>query len=99
MADIDLVRDVLDKQLVDLHEKRMGKADGVILVLEGDGPPRVKCIEAALHRRRAEDRPGTHPPTDTLEVLPSKVFKLEQVAHELSGAFRNDHAVWLRDAL
>ena len=36
---------------------------------------------------------------DTLEVLRSQVLKLEQVAHELSRALRNDDAVRLRNAL
>ncbi len=40
-----LVLDVLDKQLTDRHGVRMGKADGLVMLQEGDAPPRVVCIE------------------------------------------------------
>jgi hypothetical protein len=41
---VRLGRDVLDSQLVDRHGRPCGKADGVVLLL-GDGPPRVVAIE------------------------------------------------------
>lgn len=41
----DLMRDVLDKQLVDCNETRMGRVDGVVLAVDGDGPPRVDHLE------------------------------------------------------
>lgn len=41
-----LVRDVLDKQMVDRHGIRMGKVDGLVLQLDADGPPRVVYLEA-----------------------------------------------------
>ena len=60
---------------------------------------RVQSLEAALHRSWSQRRPGSHRPRDALEVLCSKVLKLEQIAHELPGALRNDHAVRLCNAL
>ena len=55
---MDLVRDVLDKQLVDRKGEPMGKADGIILLVRDDGPPVVSCIVSGgttlprrLHRR------------------------------------------------
>jgi hypothetical protein len=51
---IDLVRDVLDKQLIDRQETKMGRVDGVVLELRDDGPPRVDHFElgfAVLARR------------------------------------------------
>ena len=42
---IELVRDVLDKQLVDRGETRMGRVDGLVLAIDGDGQPRVDHIE------------------------------------------------------
>ena len=55
---LDLIKDVLDNQLVDLHGRRMGKADGIIIELRKDRPPRVAYIEvggttlaARLHPR------------------------------------------------
>ena len=41
----DLVRDVLDKQLVDREENKMGRVDGIVLAVGGDGPPRVDHFE------------------------------------------------------
>ena len=59
----------------------------------------MESVEAAFHRTRPQRRPGSHRPRDALEVLCSKVLKLEQVAHELSSALGNDHAVRLCNAL
>ena len=47
----------------------------------------------------SQRRPGSHRPRDTLEVLCSKVLKLEQIAHELPSALRNHDAVRLCNAL
>ena len=47
MADeMHLVRDVLDKQLLDREGRKMGKADGIVLLPWKDGPPRVLAIES-----------------------------------------------------
>lgn len=43
-----LVRDVLDKQMVDRRGDRMGKVDGVVLQVDGEGPPRVVYLEAGV---------------------------------------------------
>jgi sporulation protein YlmC with PRC-barrel domain len=45
---IDLVRDVLDKQLIDRDGKRMGKVDGLVLAIDADGRPRVVRIECGF---------------------------------------------------
>src|SRR5437764_15203506 len=42
---MDLVRDVLDKQLKDRNGRNIGKIDGIIVTLRGDRPPRVAAIE------------------------------------------------------
>ena len=60
---------------------------------------RVQSLETAFDRSRSQCRPGSHRPCDALEVLCSKVLKLEQIAHELARALRNDHAVRLCNAL
>ena len=44
-------------------------------------------------------RPGTHRTADALEVLCAEVFKFEQVAQELAGAFGNHDAVRFCKAL
>jgi sporulation protein YlmC with PRC-barrel domain len=45
MKKLDLARDVLDKQVVDEKETKMGRVDGLVFELRGDGPPRVESIE------------------------------------------------------
>ncbi|HYU36101.1 MAG TPA: hypothetical protein VEW48_28410 [Thermoanaerobaculia bacterium] len=41
---MELVRDVLDKQLVDREGTKMGRADGIVLEIRADGPPRVDSL-------------------------------------------------------
>jgi sporulation protein YlmC with PRC-barrel domain len=41
---VDLIRDLLDKQLIDRNGRNCGKVDGVVLVIR-DGRPRVESIE------------------------------------------------------
>ena len=48
MQKIHLIRDVLDNQLVDREKRPMGKADGVVLVLRNDKPPRLAYIEVGM---------------------------------------------------
>jgi hypothetical protein len=43
---MDLVRDVLDKQMVDRKQDPMGRADGIVLLVEDGRRPRVLYIEA-----------------------------------------------------
>jgi sporulation protein YlmC with PRC-barrel domain len=51
---LDLARDVLEQQVVDKAETKMGRVDGLVLELREDGPPRLDTIEmgfAVLARR------------------------------------------------
>jgi hypothetical protein len=49
MEHIDLVRDILDKQLVDPSRQPLGRADGIILAFHDDGsPPELVAIESGL---------------------------------------------------
>jgi hypothetical protein len=50
---LDLVRDVLDKQLLDRKGRPFGKVDGIVLELRGDGPPRVVAFEVGAATRLA----------------------------------------------
>jgi hypothetical protein len=45
MKRLDLIRDVLDKQVVDVEETKMGRVDGLVLELRPGEPPRVQAIE------------------------------------------------------
>jgi len=42
---VDLVREVLDKSVVDRNGREMGRADGIVLALRDGQPP---CVEAIL---------------------------------------------------
>jgi sporulation protein YlmC with PRC-barrel domain len=51
---MDLVRDVLDKRVVDRHGREMGRVDGIVLEVRDGAPPRVAALEigpAVLARR------------------------------------------------
>jgi len=53
-ADVHLVRDLLDKAVVDRNGREMGRVDRVVLDLRDGAPPRVVSIEvgaSALGRR------------------------------------------------
>lgn len=40
-----LIRDVLDKQVIDRNGARIGKVDGIVLSVADDAPPKVAFIE------------------------------------------------------
>jgi sporulation protein YlmC with PRC-barrel domain len=42
---VDLVRDLLDKRLVDRNGRDMGRVDSIILDARAGGPPRVVALE------------------------------------------------------
>ena len=42
---IDLVRDILDQELVDRNGTNMGRVDGIVLAIDGDEPPRIDHFE------------------------------------------------------
>lgn len=45
MDDLHLVRDVLDKRVVDRNGREMGRVDGIVLEARGGAGPRVSAIE------------------------------------------------------
>jgi hypothetical protein len=45
---IHLIRDVLDNRLVDRDKRPLGKADGLVIVLRKDKPPRLAYIEVGM---------------------------------------------------
>lgn len=54
MADLHLIRDLLDEQLVDRNRRPMGKVDGLVLDFTREGRPRLAALEVgptALSRR------------------------------------------------
>ncbi|HVD91510.1 MAG TPA: hypothetical protein VNC21_04490 [Vicinamibacterales bacterium] len=55
-----LVRDLLDNQVNDKRDRKMGKVDGIILVLREGKPPKVEAIELGMSTllSRISDRLG-----------------------------------------
>lgn len=54
MAEVHLVRDVLDQQIVDNEKRNVGKVDGVVIEVADDGSARVLYLDlgtAVLARR------------------------------------------------
>ncbi|MFL6229271.1 MAG: hypothetical protein ACJ741_10870 [Pyrinomonadaceae bacterium] len=54
---MDLARDCLDKQLVDLNCRHMGRADGIVLEIEDGKPPRVAFVETGMVTQAARLHP------------------------------------------
>jgi hypothetical protein len=57
---MDLVRDILDKQVVDRGQVKIGKVDGIVAELRDGRPPKIVAVElgsVALARRLGR-RPG-----------------------------------------
>ncbi len=44
---MELVRDCLDKQAIDRAGNKMGRIDGIVLLLDEDQPPRVEAVEVS----------------------------------------------------
>lgn len=45
---MDVIRDVLDNQLVDRHQRKIGRVDGIVVELRDDQPPRLAHIEVGM---------------------------------------------------
>ncbi|PSB27046.1 hypothetical protein [Stenomitos frigidus] len=57
---MDVIRDVLDNQLVDRNQRKMGKVDGIVIELRDNQPPRLAYLEtgATTLARRLHPRLG-----------------------------------------
>jgi sporulation protein YlmC with PRC-barrel domain len=57
---MELVRDLLDKQVVDRQQTKIGKVDGIVMELRPGKPPRITSIEigATTLARRIGPRVG-----------------------------------------
>lgn len=53
-----LVRDLLDNQVIDRFNRKMGKVDDVVLVVRRGRPPRVAGVELGLGTALARIHPG-----------------------------------------
>jgi sporulation protein YlmC with PRC-barrel domain len=42
---VDVIRDVLDNQIVDRNQRKMGKVDGIIIEIRDGQPPRLAYLE------------------------------------------------------
>lgn len=45
---MDIIRDVLDNQIVDRNQRNMGKVDGIVMELRDGEPPRLAYIEVGV---------------------------------------------------
>jgi len=58
---VDLIRDVLDQQIVDRNQRRLGKVDGIVIELREGKPPVVLYLESGwvAKLRRIHGRIGS----------------------------------------
>jgi hypothetical protein len=45
---MDLIRDLLDNQLVDRRQRAIGRVDGIIIELRDGRPPRIAAMEVGI---------------------------------------------------
>lgn len=45
---MDIIRDVLDNQLVDRHQRKIGRVDGIVAELRDGQPPRLAYLEVGF---------------------------------------------------
>ena len=45
---MELVRDVLDKQIIDKNQAKVGKVDGIVVTLRKGRPPRLIALELGV---------------------------------------------------
>lgn len=55
---MDIIRDVLDNQIVDRHQHKLGKVDGIIMELRDGEPPRLIYIEVGVTTLARRLHPG-----------------------------------------
>jgi sporulation protein YlmC with PRC-barrel domain len=107
---MDLGRAVLDQQVIDAHDKLMGKVDGVVLELRRGQPARVSAIVIGgttplwrIHRGLArwaerklggEGRPACIPWSRVLKIGVDVKVDIESAR---SPALRWEH--WVRDRI
>jgi sporulation protein YlmC with PRC-barrel domain len=57
---MDLIRDVLDNQIVDRHQHKMGKVDGIVVELRDEQPPRLTYLETGMATLARRLHPRLH---------------------------------------
>ena len=55
---MDLIRDVLDKRVVDRHGHVMGRVDSIVLDIRPDAPPHVATLDVGPAILASRVRPG-----------------------------------------
>jgi hypothetical protein len=106
---MQLVRDVLDEQILDLENQKVGKVDGIVIALRKGRPPRVIALELGtttlarrLHPRLArwvaafERRFGHEPIRIRFEhVVKTGINVTIDIDARRTGALRRED--WLRE--
>jgi len=84
---MNLVRDYLDKQLVDANGRKMGRVDGIVLTLAEGRQPRVAHIE-------------TGAVTQATRLHPRLGRMVAALAHRLGGVLNDSYRIpWAKVAL
>ena len=76
--ELELARDILDQELLDRNGTKMGRVDGVVMIVDGTAPPRIDRFElgfVVLARR-------VHPRIETwVEAL--RKWSVRKVARQI----------------
>jgi hypothetical protein len=91
MIELELVRDVLDKQLIDRNEIEMGRVDGVVLDVPDDGPPRLDSLELGLVVLAERFHPRLRPVVEWLRRFSVRTRAVQRVPWETVAEIRELH--------
>ena len=112
MAEVHLVRDVLDQQVVDTEKGNVGKVDGVVIEINDDGSARVLYLDlgTAVLARRLSTRLAdfyerlrhrfVRNPAPPFRISWKKVRHIDVAVHvDIDTAERDAYRLerWLRD--
>jgi hypothetical protein len=89
---MELVRDILDKEILGRDDVKLGKVDGIVLELRDDEPPRVAFIElgSATFARRIGRR------FERWAVMLNRRFRVRRPRYRIAFARITDYKLDVR---
>ena len=95
---MNLMRDVLDQQIIDNQGEKAGKVDGIAMEIRENAPPRIAALEVgtkvlARRLRRRGERKSFQIPWSKVRVV--SIYVHADIDIEKTPAFRAEK--WIRD--
>lgn len=89
---LELIRDVLDSQLIDRNGTKMGKVDGVVLRVEDGVPPRVDHFELGFLVLAQRIHPIAARIVNALRRrFPVRKTAIQEIQWDVVGEITNEH--------